>query len=402
MKQMNNLNLSNKRIRLITWTLLALIPIIGMAVDLIAPSLPAITEHLNTSSTTVQNTISLYLIGYGLGNFISGILTDAFGRRLLILGGLCGFVLISLAAATIPNIEVLLIARFLQGLMLGTLAVIVRAILADILPAEKLVALGVMIGMMWGIGPIIGPVIGGYLQTYYGYQAGFFFFAIVGALGLLAVFTLVPETCIHRYPLQLQILKQNFTQLLSHNQFIALSILMGLNYSLVIIFNTAGPFLIQTKLHYSAIQFGDLALYLGMVFLVATSVCRYLLTKFNDKHLFFVSVNLFWMLAIFFVIVSYVLNQGVILIAIASAVMFLSCGMLFPLSMGKGMSLFSHIPGSATATMYLINTMITSTSAAIISLINMQDSKSLMWTYLFLTSTAMLIYWKLIHNPKQA
>jgi len=401
---MNNpkLNLTNKQIQLITWTLLALIPITGMAVDLIAPSLPAISHSLNKSSSIVQNTISLYLIGYGLGNFVSGILTDAFGRRKLLLSGLSGFVLASLIAAAIPDIGVLLVTRFLQGLMLGTMAVTIRAILADILPAEKLVALGVIIGMMWGIGPIIGPVIGGYLQVYFGWQAGFYFFGIIGILGLIAALTIIPETHKNAHPLHLNILKQNFGELIIHRQFIALAVLMGISYSLIIIFNTAGPFLIQTEFHHSAIEFGHIALCLGVVFLLSTFVSRYLLTKLNAKQVLFAGISISLVIAFLAVIASYFLSHSVAFIVVISGVMFFATGFIFPLSMGQGMSLFRHIPGYATATMYLINTMITSTSAALLSLLDMENGIPLMWTYLFLTSACALVYWKLIHPTRRA
>ncbi|HLX55181.1 MAG TPA: Bcr/CflA family efflux MFS transporter [Aquella sp.] len=400
---MNNttLNLNSKRIQLITWTILLLFPIIGMAVDLVAPSLPAIANDLDSSSAIVQNAISFYLIGYGFGNFIGGILTDALGRRKLLLGSLCGFILVSLCAATIPYIGILLTARLFQGLMLGVLSVVVRAILADILSAEELVGLGIMIGMMWGLGPIIGPVIGGYLQVYFGWQAGFYFFSIIGILGLATAFFIIPETHTDPHPLSLTIVKQNFSELIAHRQFIAFSILMGLNYSLIIIFNTAGPFLIQTKFHYSAIQFGRIAMSLGIVFLIATMISRYLLTKYQAKQLLSTAVFGFLGLAVFSVTAVYFLKNNIEFISIISGIMFFACGSIFPLSMGKGLSLFRHIAGSAIATMYLICTIITSTSAALISLVHMQNNIPLTWTYLCLTLVSALIYWKLIHNTKQ-
>ncbi|MCC2625761.1 MAG: transporter [Burkholderiales bacterium] len=398
---MNNLNLSQRKTQLITWTLLALIPIIGMAVDLIAPALPDISHVLHGSSSIVQNTISLYLIGYGLGNFISGILTDVFGRRKLLLLGLLGFILVSLSAAIIPNVEILLVTRFLQGLTLGTLAVSTRAILSDILDAQKLVALGVMIGMMWGIGPVIGPIIGGYLEEYFGWEAGFYFFSLVGSLGLIAVFLIVPETCINTHPLKINILKQNFRELITHHQFIGLSALMGLNYSLMIIFNTAGPFLIQNRFHYSAVQFGDIALALGIVYVMGTLVCRYLLTKYDAKQLLFTAVCIFLAIAIFAVGIVYFLSNNILFITLISGIMFFATGFIFPLSMGSGMSLFRHIAGSATATMYLINTAITSISAALLSLVHMQTGIPLIWTYLFLTSISALVYLILVRKANQ-
>ena len=87
--------------------------------------------------------------------------------------------LASLAPVVFPSIQVLLIARFLQGVTIGAAAVITRAVYSDILPPEKLIRLGPLLATMWGIGPIIGPMIGGYLQFYFGWQAGFCFFAVI-------------------------------------------------------------------------------------------------------------------------------------------------------------------------------------------------------------------------------
>lgn len=278
-----NLSLSHAQTQLIVWNLLMLIPIVGMAIDLVAPSLPAIAMGLHMPQSIVQNIISLYLVGYGIGNFVSGLLTDAFGRRTLLLGGIFGFALVSLIAAIVPNIYILLVVRLLQGITLGTMAVTTRAILSDILPAKKLIALGVMFGMMWGLGPVIGPVIGAYLESYYGWQSGFYFFAIMAFLGLITTFIIVPETHLKCQKLSIKFLMRNLSEIATNSQFISLAILMGLTYSLIITFNTAGPFLIQNKFHYTVVLFGNLALYLGLVYLTSTFVCRYLVNKLYSK-----------------------------------------------------------------------------------------------------------------------
>ena len=144
--------LSEKRIQLIVWTLLFLMPLVGMAVDLIAPSLPAIASGLQVSTKMTKNVISIYLLGYALGNFFTGILTDALGRQKLIRIGLLGFVVVSLIPVFFPNITLLLLTRFLQGITLGAVGVLIRAICADVLSEEKLVRLGTFFGTMWGLG----------------------------------------------------------------------------------------------------------------------------------------------------------------------------------------------------------------------------------------------------------
>ncbi len=398
MQNATSLNLSPQRIQLIIWTLLGLMPIVGMAVDLISPSLPAIANELHIANSSAKNMISLYLLGYALGNFFTGFLTDALGRQKLMRLNLLGFIVISLIPIFLPHIDFLLLTRLLQGVTLGAVAVLARAIFSDILPPEKLIRFGVLIGTMWGLGPVIGPILGGYLQFYFGWQAGFYFFALITFIGLTATFFIVPETHFNRHPLQLQTIQKNLSEVLKNRLFLAMVILMGLVYSLLIIFNIMGPFLIQSTLHYSAVFFGHLALYFGLVFLFATFVCRYFLKKYPVEKLFFATINLALLITLALFGISFLLTDSIVLTAIASGLMFFICGFLFPMSMGKGMSLFRHIAGTASATMYLINMLITSVCGLLVSFINVQSVVSLIWMYLLLLLGCALVYWGMIRQ----
>lgn len=394
-----NFILPHKRRQLIIWTILCLMPVIGMAIDLISPSLPAIANELHVSHGIAKNAIAIYMLGYALGNFFTGFLTDAFGRQKLMRLVLIGFVLTSLLPIIFPHIEILLLTRFFQGLTLGGIAVVARAIFSDILPGAELTRMGVLIGSMFGLGPVIGPLIGGYLQYYLGWQSCFVFFAIIASIGFIAIFIIVPETHFNRHPLNIRTIKRNILEVLNHKQFMALIVIMGSVYSLIISFNTIGPFLIQTQLHYTPIFFGHMALWMGMAFLTATFICRHLLKTHTVERLFLISINVVFMLAIFGVIVSYFYPNSIILISIISAFMFFACGFLFPMSMGKGLSLFRHIAGTAAATMYLINVLMTSLSSFILSFINIQSAIPLIWTYLLLISICVITYWTAIHPP---
>ncbi len=390
--------LTEKHTQHIVWTLLCLMPIIGMAVDLIAPSLPAIANGLHVSNHAAKNAISIYLLGYALGNFLTGFLTDALGRQKLIRLSLLGFMGVSLLPIFLPHISFLLLARLLQGLTIGAVAVLARAILSDILPPDKLIRLGTLIGTMWGLGPVLGPIFGGYLQSYFGWKAGFCAFAFLAEIGFIATYLIVPETHINRHPLKVKTIQKNLTEVLTNRLFLALIILMGFAYSLIIVFNTMGPFLIQAKLNYSPIFFGHFALCLWLVFVASTFVCRIFLKQYKVEDQFSVIINasLFIILALF--CVSLFFRNSIILTAVPSGLMFFTCGFIFPLSMGKGLSLFRHIAGTATATMYLVNILITCQSAFLVSFINIQNLIPLLYVYLFLLLGCVLIYFGMIRN----
>lgn len=385
--------LPEKRIMLIMWVLLLLSPVLGMAVDLIAPSLPAIVKGLNAPTSIIKNVVSTYILGYAIGNFVTGFLTDAWGRQKLLRGSLLLFIVISLMPVLFPKTEVLLTVRFIQGIALGSAAVLVRTTFSDIFSSERLIRLGTLMGTMFGLGPVIGPVMGAYLQYYFGWKAGFCFFSLVTTLILIAIFIIVPETHFNRHPLHLKTIKHNLHEVLTHKAFMGIVMLMGLAYSLIICFNTAGPFLIQTELGYSPVFFGHLALGLGLVFLAATFVCRHLLKTHTVKTLYFIMVNLFFGISAAAVIASYFLENSIILITLVSAAMYFTCGFVFPMSMGKGLSLFRHVAGTATATMFFFNMLITSVMGFLVSFITVKSTIPLMWIYFVLLSMGMLVYW---------
>ena len=155
----------------------------------------------------------------------------------------------------------------------------------------------ILLSTMWGIGPIIGPIIGGYLQFYFNWQACFYFFAFMGFIGLLIMIFIIPETHFQRQALQLQQLKNNFSTIITHRIFLGTVMLMGVTYSLLIVFNTLGPFLIQTSLGYSSIFFGQVAFGMGLSFLLGTFLCKQLSKKLSAQNIFFYATCFFTLIA---------------------------------------------------------------------------------------------------------
>ena len=390
--------LSHRRQKWIIVTLLCISFIVGMTVDLIAPSLPYMAHSLAATTGLTKNIITTYLIGYALGNFFTGFLTDAWGRKQLLRLSILGFSLVSLIPIFSPTIDTVLWSRFLQGLTIGSCSVLVRAIFSDIIPVEKLTRLGTVMGTIWGLGPVIGPVIGGYLQFYFGWQACFYFFSLLSGLLFMVIFVLVPETHGNRQPLHMLTIKKNMASVLSHKNFMALVLLMGLAYSLIISFNISAPFLIQTTLHYSPVFFGHFAFYMGLFFLAATFVSRFLLKTYPVNTIFKSAIPLFLALSLFAVALSYYFINNILLIALASGCMFFMTGLVFPMSMGKGLSLFRPIAGTAAATMYLLNMLITSLVAFAMSFMHWQSASAMLWFYVFLLLACLLVYGCLIHE----
>lgn len=397
-RSVEKINLSHTKVKLIICTLVCLMPIMGMAVDLIAPSLPSITINLKISEVLSKNIITSYLFGFGLGNFITGFITDAWGRQKLIRAALLGFVISSFLPILYPNINLLLFSRLAQGITIGSVAVLLRTILADILPPEKIIGIGILLGTMWGIGPIIGPIIGGYLQLYFGWHASFYFFTVISLVELIFVFLIIPETHFNKNTLNLKTIKSNIVEIISCKQFMAMPLIMGIAYSMVITFHTAGPFLIQTTFHYSPVFFGRLALWMGICFLLATFTGRHLLKYYDVEKIFCITTSVFTIFALFSLALSCFWSYSLLLLSITSSLMFFADGILFPMAMGKGLSIFRHLAGTATAIMYLINGIISGSMSFLMGFIYMKNSIPMMALYLIFIFLCLIIYLKLIHK----
>ncbi len=392
----NKLNLSQNKINLIIVASLGIYPLVGMGIDLIAPSLPAITRDLQTTNIFSKNLITLFLLGYALGNFFVGFLSDTIGRRKISLTGSAVFVIVSVLPAQLPHPFLILLSRFLQGFSVAAMAIAARASLADILLPAQLIRVSTMIATMWGIGPIVGPIIGGYLQFYFNWQACFYFYALFGFISLLSFYFFVPETHLNRQPMSFTQIKNNFITIVTHRAFLGLVMLMGLSYSLLIVFNTLGPFLIQTELGYSSVYFGHLAFCMGLIFLLGTFICRRLLHYYQPEKILLFATTFFTLAAITSVLVVYLDPNNIWVIVVPALLMFLGCGIIYPTAMGKASALFRHLAGSGSAVMNLINILITTLISLIMSLVNASNAIPMTWIYLGLMLLGTVCYWCLI------
>ncbi len=384
--------LSEKRTHLLACLLLCLMPLVGMSIDLISPALPAIAKSLHISHSLAKSTIYIYLVGAIFGNFVTGFLSDAIGRQKLFRLGLMGFIVASLLPVFFPTIGVLLIARFLQGLMLGSVSVLIRAIFSDLLPHEKLVRFSMLTGTLWGLGPVLGPVIGGYLQFYFGWQACFDFFALFAFVPFILLSCLLPETHLQRHPLKLSIIKQNVAEILKNKIFLSVSAIMGLSYGLIITFHTMAPFLVQDTLGYTSIFFGHLAFLLGIGYVLSTFLGRKLYRHYPIATVLSRSILALWCLALLMLLATYFFPSSISILSIASLFVFAGAGMVFPLAMSKGNTMLRHIAGAATAIMFFINIGISSLISFLVSLISAHQISSILICYVVLLSLILITY----------
>lgn len=388
----SSLSLDAAHIKKMVVILLCMYPLVGMCIDLIAPSLPAISHDLQVSSQVSKNLITVYLFGCSFGSFLIALISDGLGRRKLLLGSLLIFIFSSLIAPLSPNPLALLIVRFMQGMSTVGFSVVGRAIFADILPTQQLKRVATLCATMWGIGPIIGPVIGGYLQAYFNWQAGFYFFAIYAGTCFLLIYRLIPETHYPEHSVRVKRVIKNFSTILTHRVFWGVVTLMGVTYSALVIFNTLGSFLIQTVFDKSPVYFGHIALVMGSIFLIGTFICRYLVSVISYETLLKFSIRYFTIITLIGLCLAYEYPTSLWVVIVSSLFMFLACGIIYPAMMGMGLTLFQNLAGSSAAIMNLINLFISGLISTLAGFMNPQTFVWIAAFYFGLMLTCVVLY----------
>ena len=165
-----------------------------LSMDLYLPQLPQLAASLGTTEALAQVTMSACMIGLGLGQLIAGPLSDRLGRKRPLLVGVAAFAVLSAVCAVAPSIELLLVARFLQGLAGSAGIVICLAVARDQFEGVELSRMLSLLFLVSGTAPIIAPVVGGQLARIMDWRGIFGVLAGVGVVLLLVVVFALPET----------------------------------------------------------------------------------------------------------------------------------------------------------------------------------------------------------------
>jgi MFS transporter, DHA1 family, multidrug resistance protein len=172
-------------------TLSAMTAVTALSIDMSLPAQPTLAREFAVDPEVAQLTLGLYLAGFALGQLVVGSLSDALGRRRVLIAGLAVFTLAGVACAAAPSIAILLAARVVQGFGSAASPVIARAMVRDTQPAASAARTLSTIMAVLALAPMLAPVIGGVLLTRVGWQAIFATLAAVGVVfSALALFTL--------------------------------------------------------------------------------------------------------------------------------------------------------------------------------------------------------------------
>ncbi|MDR7136387.1 DHA1 family bicyclomycin/chloramphenicol resistance-like MFS transporter [Lysobacter niastensis] len=228
------------------------------SIDTIFPAFPAIGAQFGADKVAMQQTISVYLVAYAAMSIVHGPLSDAIGRRRVILGGLVVFAIASAGCALSKDLTTLLAFRALQGLSSGVGLIVGRAVIRDVLHGHDAQRLMSQVSMIFGVAPAVAPVIGGWILGWSHWPAIFWFLVVFAVVLLVATWRTLPETHLPeaRLPMVPRRLLRDYVAIVMNPRFQRLAAASAFNFAALWMYIASAPAFVLDILKLSEREFG--------------------------------------------------------------------------------------------------------------------------------------------------
>ncbi|MDM3892456.1 multidrug effflux MFS transporter [Pseudomonas juntendi] len=214
-----------------------------LAIDFYLPAFPAMAQAFATDEKHVQATLAAYFLGLSIGQLAYGPVADRFGRRKPLMFGVTVFTLASLACAYAPNLDTLVLARFVQALGGCAGMVLSRAIVSDKCDPVASAKVFSQLMLVMGLAPILAPMLGGVLVNVAGWQSIFLTLGLFSAACLLAVSLGLPESMPEDMPRQpLSGALRQYLRLLADRVFLGHAVTGGIAIAGMFAYIAGSPF----------------------------------------------------------------------------------------------------------------------------------------------------------------
>lgn len=390
--------------QLVTCIVLIIATLGFFATDSYLPALPAITEALHSTPAIIQSTITSYLLGFALMQLVYGPLSDRFGRRKILLSGFTIAIVGGLASMVAKNAEMLILARLIQGAGVAAGAALFRTILRDIFTGHKLADAIATISTFFAIVPAIAPAIGAHLQAWFGWQANFVFISAYTFCAWIIILYFLPETHVkaHQQPTKISTIVTNYYSLLTSKTFMGHVLCSGLTFAMIIAYAVISPFLFQTILKLSPIQYGWLSLYIGSGLLMGKILNKYLLKKMNFLRVLLLGLIVNLIAGTIMLSGGYfeILNVNIIMLPMASCIV--GCGLILSNAATGAFIPFPKIAGTAGGLYGCLQVLGAFITGQIISVFHIQNQIPLATTIISLSLLGITSYFFLIRADAAA
>ncbi|EON70605.1 multidrug effflux MFS transporter [Lysinibacillus sphaericus] len=316
------------------------------------PSLPDIAVALGTSNSSVQLTLSIYFIGFALGVFCWGWLSDFIGRRPAMLGGLIFYGIGSLMCFYADSISFLLVSRFVQAFGAATGSVITQTILRESISGNKRHSMFAQISAVIAFTPAVGPLIGGWVDQVFGFKAVFLVLVIMSILLFFYAYLKLPETTNVSTRKRVAILPV-VKRIISSPQVVVFGLLIGGINGILFSYYAEAPFIFIGHFHLSPGLFGFLGIVVALASIIGAMISKKLVTIWPPEKIIHLGCCVMFVGSLILTLVSIftILPNIVLMISILTSIfiVLLGAGIALPNCLSLALVNFQDVVGTAGA-----------------------------------------------------
>jgi len=344
--------------------LTALVAIAPLSTNMYLPALPDIAQHFQAPMGDVQLTLSMYLVGFAVGQLILGPLSDRFGRRPVLIGGLIAFCIASIACWLASNVALLIFARLFQAVGACAGVAISRAMVRDIHGTHNAAHLLTHMGTAMAVAPLIAPLIGGVFTAHYGWQSNFIVLAGVGLFLLLLSAFALPESHApsERVALSPKRMGMNYKFLTTHPEFRDFALVNAFAFAGLFAFSSASSFVLIDGFGIGATAFGFAFAVVVVGFMTGSQISVRLLKRMEIERLIGLGGRIALVAGIAGLLTVWLAPPSVLTVIAPMFCYNVAVGFIMPNAMAGSIGPFPQMAGAAAALMGFIQ-MITAAAA---------------------------------------
>ncbi|KMY32633.1 multidrug transporter CflA [Lysinibacillus xylanilyticus] len=358
-----------------------------------SPSLPDLSEALNASNRSVQLTLSIYFIGFAIGVFCWGWISDFIGRRPAMLGGLIFYSIGSFMCFYAETITFLLVSRFIQAFGAATGSIITQTILRESVSGSKRHAMFAQISAVIAFTPAVGPLIGGWVDQALGFRAVFFVLVAMSILLFIYAYFRLPETTDKTTRKKIAIFPV-VKRIISSPRVLVFGLLIGGINGVLFSYYAEAPFIFIDHFNLSPGLYGFLGIIVALASIIGAMISKRLINKYRPEKVIHLGSLVMTVGALLLLIVSTLPLSNIVLlmgILVSIFITLLGSGIALPNCLSLALVNFQDVIGTAGAIFSLGYYLLVSLITFGMSFLH-NGSLMIMPLYFFILSMILLLF----------
>lgn len=345
-------------------------------IDLYLPAFPQIAADLGVAVSRMSLSVSVYFIGFALGQVIYGPLLDRFGRQRPIYAGLVIYILATLGCMTTTSFEGLLVFRFISALGGSAASVGAIALVRDHVPADRVARAFATLMLVLSVSPLLAPSIGSLIATIASWRAIFAALAVLAVVDFALVLFAIPRTYSPDPSVSLRLtpILRTFRDALAQPQFRTYTLAGSLSFAGLFVFVSGSPAVFMDGFGVGPGGFGAIFAILAGGMILGGQLNHLLLKYFDSETVFGRALTVQVISGAVFLLLSLTVDLSKWQ-TVALMVVFLHCaGITYPNAAALALKPFTKNIGSASSLLGFIQLGLGAVSAALVGVLDLQGT----------------------------